>query len=250
MGGSPDTRFVVCTYNLWADTRMDIRRGPLAAFLAAHRPDLLCAQELRPWSRELVDQNLPGHARVDDPFEGWLMEGNIWWNRTLFREAGHGAEDVGILEPLRRLFWVRLEFIPVPGRTLLAATAHFTWQGAKPEVDTGANPRLHQARQTATALGKLARPEEPALFMGDLNEHPHTLRALAAGGFRETFTTLGRGSPPTFPAGPAHVEPAVSLDFVTHCGPIAPMAGDVADFYHQGVPPSDHKPVLVTFRLV
>mgnify|MGYP006191756549 CR=1 FL=1 len=47
--------------------------------------------------RELIDETLPGHARVDDEFEGWTTESNVYWRESLFSEIEHGAEDVGEL---------------------------------------------------------------------------------------------------------------------------------------------------------
>jgi hypothetical protein len=42
----------------------------------------------------------------------------------------------------------------------------------------------------------------------------------------------------------------VPLDWMLHRGPIQPMTGDVADSHLDGMPPSDHKPVLTTYRLL
>src|SRR5690625_3714045 len=105
---TPSFRFVACTYNLWKDERWPDRNEPLRRFITRHQPDILCAQELCLQSRHLLDQVLGTHQRVDDYFEGWTQEGNIYWNRSLFELVEYGAEEIGILEQWRRLFWVRL----------------------------------------------------------------------------------------------------------------------------------------------
>ena len=105
-------RFTVCTYNIWTRTRWPERRDGLRAFADLHRPDILCVQELQAESRAVLDDVLGrSHDRVDGPEEGWTCEGNIWWNRALFAPIGFGAENVGICEEHRRLFWVRLRVL-------------------------------------------------------------------------------------------------------------------------------------------
>jgi len=244
-------RFVICTYNLWNVERWPQRQEPLRKFLEHHVPDVLCIQELRPDTRQFVDEVLQGHGRVDDPFEGWLREGNIYWNWEMFDMVEYGAEDIGILEELRRLFWVRLRLRCVDdSRTLFVSTAHYTWPGHEVEKETGVNPRIEQARRTIEVLDRLVPASEPLVFMGDLNGFRHPLRILREGGLTDSFAGLGRYSPPTFPALPAVPFPRVPLDWMLHRGPIQPMTGDVVDFYLDGVPPSDHKPVLTTYRLL
>ena len=101
-------RFVVATYNIWGLYRWPEREEALRGFLTDVRPDILALQEFRPETRDVIDEELHDFERVDDPFEGWTREGNIYWYKGLFEKVEHGAEDIGILEPLRRLFWVRL----------------------------------------------------------------------------------------------------------------------------------------------
>ncbi|MQB02521.1 MAG: endonuclease, partial [Actinobacteria bacterium] len=76
---------VVMTYNLWGGFKLAARRSALRAFFTTRSPDLLTVQELRPRSRKLIDQALPGHERVHDDFPGWSEQGNIWWDRGLYR---------------------------------------------------------------------------------------------------------------------------------------------------------------------
>ena len=244
-------RFVVCTLNLWADARWPEREEAVRQFVNYHRPDILALQEFRPATRELLDTLLSDHRRVDDPFEGWHVEGNLYWNEQLFALEEHGAEEIGILESARRLFWIRLRVRDeAQAPTLLVATAHYTWPGHERETETGENPRTRQARESVAALDALNRPGEPLFFMGDLNDFHHPLRVLREGGLEDAFRALGRTPPPTRPSQlRRHEAPPQVNDWILHRGPLRPMCCDVVDFYAGGVPPSDHKPVLVTYEL-
>ncbi len=248
-------RFVATTYNLWGTNRWPQREAALRAYLRLAGPDLLALQELRPETRAVLDEELKDHQRVEDPFEGWSREGNLYWSGRLFERIEHGAEEIGISSsPLRRLFWVRLRIKPT-GRSLLMSTAHYTYQGHPHERETGQSPRIEQARQTVAALNRLERPEEPILFMGDLNDPNNALRALRAGGLRDSFESLGRLPLITWPASPTAGRPDKSprtiqvLDWQLNRGPIRVMNCDVADFYLEDLAPSDHKPLSVTYAI-
>jgi len=243
-------RFVACTLNLWAESRWPERQEALKQFLQCYTPDILCVQELRPATRQFIDAVLETHQRVEDPFEGWLREGNIYWNREMFEPVEYGGEEIGILEELRRLFWVRLRFRVADAPILFVSTAHYTWAGNAQEAATGLNPRLAQARRTIEALAKLAPSTEPLLFMGDLNDCLHPLRILQAGGLTSSFAALRRRHPLTFPSIVDRELPALTLDWMLHRGPIYPMNSEAVDFYVDGVAPSDHKPVVTTYRIV
>lgn len=241
-------RFVVTSYNLWEEARRAERDGPLRSYLALTRPDILCLQELRPWSRDLIDQTLPGHARVDDEFEGWLREGNIYFATELFELEEYGAAELGQLSPLRRLFWVRLRH-RLAERTVLVATAHYTWQGNPTERTEGFSPRIKESTGTVEALQRLAGPDEPVLFMGDLNDATNAIRVLRGSGLVDSFTACGAPLQPTHPARPtANGNPQV-LDWQFHSGPIRAMNSHVGDYFDGDIAPSDHKPVVVTYGL-
>jgi endonuclease/exonuclease/phosphatase (EEP) superfamily protein YafD len=245
-------RFVVCTYNLWNNQRWTQRQASLRSFLERHLPDILCVQELHPVSRALLDLVLKTHRRIEDPLEGWLREGNIYWNRELFDLIEYSAQDIGILDaPQRHLFWARLRLRgDISGRSLLVSTAHYTWYGTELEKTEGISPRLAQARRTVQALNELAPHSEPLLFMGDLNDWGHPLTILRESGLEDSFAALGLTPPPTWPATPiAHGPPEVD-DWILHRGPIHPMTSGVVDSYLGDFPPSDHKPVLATYRLL
>jgi hypothetical protein len=244
-------RFVACTYNLWNEQRWPERQEPLRRFLEYHVPDILCIQELRPITCKFVDGVLDSHRRVEDPFDGWLREGNIYWNQDLFDLVEYGAEDIGIFERLRRLFWVRLRLQGSDReRILFVSTAHYTWRGNEVEKTGGSNPRIAQAHKTVEVLNSLVPPSEPLLFMGDLNDFMHPLRILREGGLTDSFAALGRYSSPTWPAAPIVQGTPEVDDWILHRGPIRPMTSEVVDFSAGDLPPSDHKPLMATYRLL
>lgn len=241
-------RFVVTTYNLWASTRWEERAEPLRGYLETAATDVLCLQELRQASRDVIDQALPDHARVDDPYEGWCVEGNIYWSTTLFELVEYGAVDIGQQSPLRRLFWTRLRLLGLD-RTLLVSTAHFTYQGNQRERTEGISPRLDEARRTITALDEIAHADEPRLFMGDLNDTVNAIRLLREAGYRDSFTSCGAPLQPTHPCRPtANGTPQV-LDWQFHRGPITAMTSHVGGYYGGDIAPSDHMPVVATYGL-
>jgi endonuclease/exonuclease/phosphatase family metal-dependent hydrolase len=241
-------RFVATTYNLWADTRWPERSEPLRAYLELTRPDVLCVQELRPALRDLVDTALPGHGRVDDEFEGWQHEGNIWWSTAIFELLEHGAEDLGLRSPLRRMFWVRLRHL-ASGSTLLVATAHYTWQGNPRERTEGTSPRIAESLASIEALGRVAAAEEPLLFMGDLNDATNAIRNLREAGLVDSFTACGAPLQPTHPARPTASGNPQVLDWQLHRGPIRCMNSHVGEYFLGDIAPSDHKPVVATYAL-
>jgi endonuclease/exonuclease/phosphatase family metal-dependent hydrolase len=239
--------FLACTYNLWNTERWDQRERPLRRFLEIQRPDILCVQELSQQASDLIVDTLPQLQRVDDPFPGWTSEGNIFWNTDLFGLVDHGAEDIGMIEKERRLFWVRLE--TAAGATVVVATAHFSWTGNIREVTENINVRVEQAQRSADALAGIAADNEPVLFMGDFNDYIHPLRILRYEGFDDSFMALGREAVITYPAFPLAQQPPELLDWMMHRGPIRPTLTSVVDFHIGEIPPSDHKPVLTTYVL-
>ena len=245
-------RFVVTTYNLWAETRWPDREAALRAYLRTAAPDILALQELRQATQKVLDEELPDHRRVDDSFEGWTSESNIYWLNPMFEFVEYGAEDITKLSEtneIRRLFWVRLR-IHDNGKTLLVSTAHYTYQGHFNERTTGQSPRLEQARQTLAILERLAHPEEPVLFMGDLNDPVNALRVLRDGGLRESCESLEILPSPTWPASPtSHGKTLQVLDWQFHRGPLRVMSNEVRDFFLDDLSPSDHKPLTVTYGL-
>lgn len=244
----PAERFVACTLNLWGDNRLAEREPALRAFLAGSAPDLLGVQELSPRLLAILDEALPEHARVrDDSQRGWSGESNLFWAANRFRSLGHGAEPFGALEQDRRVFWVRLASRSEADRTLLFATVHLTACIYEPEISTGLNPRPAQVAFAAAALRRIARPEEPIIFLGDFNEDELTFWRITQAGFSEVSAALGRSPQPTSPAIPLPGKMPAVDDWIYYLGPVRPMTLDVAHCAANGLPPSDHRPVLATF---
>jgi len=246
--------FVTMTYNLWSEWHLAERRDALTALFATRPPDLLAVQELRPSTRKLIDDVLPTHDRVDGT-AGWETQSNLWWRRELFTQVESRAEDVGILSPDARLFWVRLR--PVDGPELIFSTAHLTWPGHPDERADRTNRRVGQAHAIADALGRLAG-DGPCLFTVDINDIGSPLWEFGNAGFLDSFTALGRHSPVTHPVVPTvatgpigtHLSPLASppkaIDWIFARGPLAVRTSEVVDFFHDGRAPSDHYPVVAT----
>lgn len=240
--------FLACTYNLWGTERWDERVRPLERFLTINQPDVLCVQELTPDSRALIERTLPSIRSVDDPLPGWTQEGNIFWNSKLFDLVGYGAQDVGMIEEPRRLWWVRLT--NEAGRKIVVANAHFSWTGNVRELADRVNVRTGQAEAAAAALDRLVNDDEPLLLMGDFNDYIHPLRVLRMAGFEDSFMALGREAVATYPAMPFAQAPPELLDWMMHRGPIRPTLSSVVDFHVAERAPSDHKPILTTYALL
>lgn len=241
-------RFVAMSHNLWKTNRWPEREESLRSLLRMTPPDVLCLQELRPETRAVVDEELPEHRRVDDPFEGWLMEGTIYWRTSLFEYVSHGAEDIGILEELRRLFWVRLKS-QADGRSILVTTAHYTYQGNEREAEEGISPRVDQARRTISVIDRLADADEPVLFMGDLNDSQNPIRLLRSAGYKDSHTAIGRVPRCTHPTIPTGSGVPQVLDWQFSKGRIRILGSEVIDYFVNDVAPSDHKPVATVYEL-
>jgi endonuclease/exonuclease/phosphatase family metal-dependent hydrolase len=248
------TRLSLITYNLWLTERWPARAGALQRFLTLFAPDVLCVQELQRPTQEFVDAALQEHERVRDPFVGWTNESNIYWSKALFESVEHGAEDVGHPEPDRRMFWVRLRLKPLP-RTVFVATAHLTSPRNRDEGQSGVSPRIRQLKRIADELTRLVRKEEPAFFMGDMNDAYHPQRILKQAGFVSCFAALGMQSPPTFQCYPtANVppgEPTVTeaIDLIAANRYARAVAASVPQCYGEDTAPSDHWPVQAVYEL-
>ncbi|SEF16784.1 endonuclease/exonuclease/phosphatase family protein [Jiangella alba] len=146
-------------------------------------------------------------------------------------------------------------------RSFVYATAHLTWPGHPQERADDVSPRVGQARNIVAALDRLAG-DGPCLFTADVNDYARPLWVLREAGFADAFAALGRSSPITHPVVPlpgegqgqrpgwAAPEPvAKAIDWQFHRGPLRPRCAEVVEFFHEGVAPSDHKPVVVTYTL-
>ena len=263
--GTPEPCVTVMTWNVWKLGGelhwWEERRPGIEKVVSNFEPDVLCVQELSPQCRDAVDEVLQQkHRRIDDGFEGWVSESNIWYNATIFEEVEHGHEDIGNAQPdkvgaqHRRLFWARLRL--QSGVTILVSTAHFTWQGDEDEKRDNVDRRRLQAKATVAQLERLAKCGEPVLFMGDLNCPFHVNEIMKTHGFVDCFSALGLRHGPTHPVRPSHPEEEALADqcldwcYAGPCGPKAVLAAVLREI-DTGirVAASDHMPVLAVYRL-
>ena len=248
-------RISIVTYNIWGDERWECRKEALRNFMSLFDPDLVCLQEFHPVSRELLDNALSGHRRVQDNYAGWAMQSNIYWRASMFSEIEHGAEDVGIThEADRRLYWVRLQ-VSAFDRSVLVSTAHLTHQRHPDECKTGYSPRVAQTQRIIAELKRLNRDREPLFFMGDLNDPVHPPNLLHDEGYVSCFAALGLQPPPTFKCYPtAGVKPgalAISecIDWIVGNSEVRAVSASVPQFFFNDAAPSDHWPVHAVYEL-
>ena len=247
-------RLSIITYNLWLTERWPARAPALERFLGLFTPDVLCVQELQRPTQEFLDEALKEHERIHDPLPGWTNESNIYWKKDIFERLAHGAEEVGHLEPERRLFWARLQ-LKAPQRTIFVATAHLTTGRHREEAETGRSPRVEQLNRIVAALARLVRPGEPAFFMGDMNDARHPQRILKQSGFLSCFAALGLQSPPTFQCYPtANIQPGEqtiteAIDLIAANGHARAIAAGVPQVYAADMAPSDHWPVQAIYEI-
>ena len=248
-------RLSLITYNLWLTERWPARAHALERFLKLFDPDVLCVQELQRPTQEFLDGVLKEHDRVRDPFSGWTNESNIYWSKALFESVEYGAEEVGHLEPQRRMFWARLRLKQSP-KTIFVATAHLTSPRNRDEGESGLSPRVRQLKQIADQLTRLVRQAEPAFFMGDMNDAWHPQRILKQAGFASCFAALGTQSPPTFQCYPtASIQPdeptvTEAIDLIVANKYARAVAASVPQCYGEDTAPSDHRPVQAVYQLV
>ena len=205
---------------------------------------------------------MPSHAYVKDDFTGWQNEGNIYWNSNLFDMVEYGVSDVGMMEPLRRLFWVLLKIKTsesISNQQILVSTAHFTWEGHVQECKTDVNLRKQQAQRTVTTLDDLQQrfgdPHLAVLFMGDLNEGFHPKRILREAGFIDCFSALRLPCLPTHPQRPSSPEEEVlcdsTLDWIMQNNYARPILANVLRnlLCTGGYSVSDHCPVMCMYEI-
>ena len=255
-------RVSIMTFNMCKTLGMPInwpkRRLPIIECMRTFTPDILCVQELHPLMHEALVEGLPTHQFVDDEFAGWFNEGNIYWNSNLFEMKEYGAIDIGIIEPLRRLFWVHL-IIKSNQKELLIGNAHFTWEGHEVERNSDVNVRKQQTRRAVEALKdlqeKINNPELAVVFMGDLNENYHPRRILRENGFIDCFLELRLPTPITHPQRPSEpkedIQVGTTIDWIVQNRFARPiLASSLQNVYcSNGYSVSDHCPVMCIYEI-
>ena len=258
------SRVSVMTFNMCKTDGYPInwpqRRLPIIECMKTFTPDILCVQELHPLLHDTLVEALPTHNFVQDEFEGWQLEGNIYWNSTMFKMLEYGIYDIGILEPLRRLFWVRLVTTTSSTKNeLLVANAHFTWEGHEAERKSDINFRKEQARRTVQSLQELSEkfnnPQLAILFMGDLNENYHPRRILREAGFVDCFAELRLPTPISHPQRPSEpkedIQVGTTLDWIMQNRYARPILANALQniFTTGGYSVSDHCPVMCIYEI-
>lgn len=243
-------RISMVTYNLWNTECWSQREPALRKFLTTFNPDILCIQEIRNETIACIADSLPQHQYVKDEQAGWTCESNIFWNSNYFEKIQHGLEELDMPETHRGLFWVRLRLIG-SDKSLLVATAHFTWQGHQDEVETGFTQRNQQIRQTIQYLKDIASDDEAVFFMGDLNDPVLPRRLFPEAGYESCFKELNLLSPPTFPALPTtdDIGENQTIDWIFSNAKATALSASVPQLYYQHMAPSDHWPVQAIYQL-
>ncbi|ADK80902.1 endonuclease/exonuclease/phosphatase family protein [Sediminispirochaeta smaragdinae] len=244
-------RFSLCTCNIWNTEKWEQRKVALEDFLVRFNPDICCFQEIREETMRFLDEAMPFHARVEDDFNGWRNEGNIYYRKDLFRETGHTELFLDMPEPDRRLFILDLECL-ADGRKFQVCTVHLTHQNNRDEQDTGTSYRHEEALKIARWLKNRKSDAPPLLLCGDFNDPWHPSRILAEAGLNDVFYELGLLQPPTFP-NPALSEEIYmneTIDRIMYGGGPLPVLASVVDFHGSGAScgVSDHKPVVAVFE--
>eukprot|EP00667_Euglena_gracilis_P021097 EG_transcript_22996 len=255
-------RVSVATWNVWKTggqpAQWPARQPALVRAVQLLDADILLIQESHPLMVTAVVEAKPSYTHVVDVFPGWGNEGQIFFDSRSWAEVEHGAADVGLEPAGRRLFWARLRSRR-SGRTVLAATAHLTWQGHAKECASDGNVRKAQARAIAKELSTLVWEGEPAFFGGDMNEGFWPRRILNAAGFADCFLQLGLPAPATHPAYPSGCDEedcldAAALDWLTSNGYARPVEATVVNDlprYGDGeFQASDHCPVVAKYELL
>ncbi|UJR29034.1 hypothetical protein I4U23_010249 [Adineta vaga] len=259
-------RISVMTFNMWKvdgyPGNWPDRRLPMLECLTTFTPDILCVQELHSLFHEIILEALPTHLYVKDDFAGWQTEGNIYWNSNLFQMIEYGIVDIGMMEPLRRLFWVLLKIKTSESGTsqqILVSTAHYTWEGHSQECTTEVNLRKQQAQRTVAALQdfqlKFNDPYLAVLFMGDLNENFHPRRILRQAGFNDCFNAIRLPALPTHPQRPSTSCEDVlcdsTLDWIMQNKYARPILANVLRnlLCTGGYSVSDHCPVMCIYEI-
>ncbi len=248
-------RLSMVTYNLWGTERWPEREPAIRLFFERYQPDVLCVQELTLETRQLLDDILSDHGRVEDPFIGWMTEGNIWWNHDLFQLVEYGAEEFGIeAYPDRRLFWTRLQVVDRP-TTLFVGDIHLSDAGLHSELEGGCNSRVREIKEIIETLGRLVDDREAAFLLGDYNDSLAPLAHLLLAGFDSCWAKLHQIPPPTMPAYPDRLlgsgfASSFVLDWIVANRNARPLSASSPHVYAGHVAASDHWPVHAVYELI
>lgn len=242
-------RISIITLNLWNTEHWEKRKDCVASFVQTYGSDIYCFQEIRPELLTVLDEALPSYQRIEGEEEGWRYENTIYVKKLLFNILDFGYVDLQMPEPLRGLFWVKLE--TMDGKSLLVSTMHLTHQLNADEKRTGYSYRDPEARKVAQHLKDL-RGVEPALVCGDFNDPIHPSRILYEhAGFMDVFALLGIPAPVTFPCPYLSSETYLveAIDKIMVAGEIKVVLASSPQYSLPGKALSDHWPVAAVLEL-
>ncbi|CAF3899207.1 unnamed protein product [Rotaria magnacalcarata] len=212
------------------------RQQHILECLTTFIPDILCVQELHSLFHDVIIKVLPSHEYVKDHF------------------GEFGFSDIGMMESLRRLFWILLkiktseetmeenkQLNTTSTRKILVTTTHFTWEGHTEEFKTNVNLRKQQA--------------QIVLFMGDSNESFHPRLILYEAGFMNCFSTSRLPLLSTHPQRPSLPSKDIlcdsTLDWIMHNNYACPILANVLRnlLCAGGYSVSDHCPVMCIYEI-
>lgn len=259
-GPRPDspTSLKVMTYNIRYGTAPDgenawgLRRERLLELVRRHDPDVLGLQEALDGQITEIRRALPDHEVVGVGRDDGILKGEhsaILYRRTMLgmREGGTRwisptptvPGSLGGTARITRVFSWGEFFLP-NGQRFLAINAHLDHQSD--------SARLLGAEQMRDWAG--ARPDLPAIIMGDFNSVPadEPGKALIAGGrFRVLMPPKGPfGTFSGFRAGAAGER---MIDFILASPEWETVSVEIDQTSHEGRTPSDHLPVVAQLRL-
>lgn len=230
------------------------RKELLAETILLQRPDLLGTQEIFPeqtafllkrigdfdcFGRGRFGDNRDKHNKIFfDRHRFALLEcGEFWFSRT---PEIPGSSDWEIPRP-RMVTWGRLR--EVSGREILILNTHLPY---------GRNADLARRESALLVLRQIAAlpPNLPLFLTGDFNSSPEgEVYAQFAGTLEDAWTT----APETIgPAGTLHGFGRISgrrIDWILHRNVRRPLRIETVTHTSGGLFPSDHYPVVATFRL-
>ncbi len=242
-------RISIITLNLWNTECWDVRKDCVSSFVQTFNSDIYCFQEIRPELLLLLDAALPSYQRIEGQEEGWRCENTIYVKKDMFNVQEFGYFDLQMPEPLRGLFWAKLE--AMDGKSLFVSTMHLTHQLNADEKRTGYSYRDAEARKVAQHLSDL-RGSDASIVCGDFNDPIHPSRILYENaGFMDVFALLGIPAPVTFPC--PYLSPETylveAIDKIMVAGNIKVV---LASSPHYSLPAkalSDHWPVAAVLEL-
>jgi Endonuclease/Exonuclease/phosphatase family. len=240
-------RVSITSLNLWNTEKLERRSQCIKAFLRTWASDIFCFQEIRPELIRIIDEAIPEYARIDGKEEGWRMESNIYFRRSLFSLDSCSYHDLDMPEPLRGLFTVTLN---AGGTIFSVSTVHLTHQGNADELRTGMPYRHDEALRIGAILNSMDRGMA-GILTGDFNDPIHPEYILERDTeYRSVFSALGIPAPVTFPcpflSEENHLVEAIDKIMFRDCRPLMACS---PHFYLPGEVLSDHYPVSAMFEI-